>query len=632
MNGIVLDGPLLTALHAGLLALVIAVAMTPLVRACARRLGYVAQPRVDRWHQQPTALFGGVAIFGAFLIPFSIFHQPGGGLGYVLVGATVVFLLGIADDLLRLQPYSKLVAQIGAASVTTFGTFIPSHDVPLFMIPLSIFGLVALTNAFNLLDNMDGLSAGTACIASFFLMVISAVLGHWPVAICGAILIGATLGFLVYNFNPATIFMGDSGSMFLGFLVAALTMKGNWEQATNLLLMVLTPLMVLAVPIFDTTFVTLVRWMHGRAISVGGRDHTSHRLVAFGLSERQAVLFFYLISIVCGGIAFLGVWYNALFVSLLGTLVVIGIAYLGMFLHGVIIYGTEGEITNRPSVERGVVLDIFLMHKRRILEILVDLALVTLAYAASFAVRFDGNIPEEHFAVLAKSLSLIIPLKLIVFHAFGLYRGVWRYVGMQDLIAILKAVTVSSLLAVTAMTMLFRFELFPRTVFLIDWMVLLLLASGVRVLIRVIREYLFSISQAKGKRVLIIGAGDAGELVLRELRNNARLGYAPVGFIDDDTYKHGRKIHGVPVFGGREAITEVAERVSADQIMVAIPSARAESLADIVRSCERTGLPVTVVPSLTDLLRDGMQASVFRADNWEEMLGRKTATQRQTWH
>lgn len=614
------------------MAFLLSIALTPFVRFAARRYGYVAQPRMDRWHRQPTALFGGVAIFIAFAVPFVALHAYDRSILFLMAGATVVFGLGIVDDLYRIQPYTKLVAQIGAASLTTFGSFLPSSDMSLILIPLAIFGLVALTNAFNLLDNMDGLSSGIACIAAFFLFIISFTMQNWMVASCAAILFGATFGFLFYNFNPATIFMGDSGSMFLGFLLGALTMKGNWEQATNLLLMLLTPLLVLAVPIFDTTFVTLVRWMNGRAISVGGRDHTSHRLVAFGLSERQAVLFFYLISAVCGFIAVLGVRYNAILPSLLGTLMVIGISYLGMFLNGVVVYGTEGEVARKVSAERGVVLDVFVMHKRRILEVLVDMALMTLAYTASFAVRFDGDIPKDHFLVLARSLPLIIPLKLIVFSSFGLYRGVWRYVGMQDLIAILKAVTVSSLLAIAAMTMLFRFELFPRTVFAIDWMVLLLLVAGVRVLIRAIREYLFSISDTKGRRVVIVGAGDAGELVLRELRNNPRLSCIPIGFFDDDPYKQGRKIHGVPVLGGMDTILETVQRLGIDQIMVAIPSARAESLSGIVRICEASGLPVTVVPSLADLLQNGLPPGPLRSDPWEPQLPIKEIAREQTWH
>lgn len=620
------------ALTGGLFALLLSLALTPIVRQGARRFGYVAHPRHDRWHQTPTALFGGVGIYLAFVIPFAALYDHDRSMLFLMASATIVFGLGIVDDLYPIQPYTKLLVQIAAAGVATFGAFIPSHEGALLLVPLAIFGLVALTNAFNLLDNMDGLSAGTACIAAFFLFFISLTMQHMGVAICAAILFGATLGFLFYNFNPATIFMGDSGSMFLGFLLAALTMKGNWEEATNLLLMVLTPLLVLAVPIFDTTFVTLVRWINGRAISQGGRDHTSHRLVTFGLSERMTVGLFYLLSIVCGTIAFFGVLYNALTLSLLGTLVVIMIFYLGMFLSGVVIYGTEREVTTRPASDRGVVLNIFLTHKRRLLEILIDMVLVCLAYGLSFVIRFDGYVPLDLFRLLVQSMPLIVPLKLLAFASFDLYRGVWRYVGMRDLIAIFKAVTVGSILSILVVTVIYRSAPLPRSVFAIDWMALLLLVAGVRVLVHIIREYLVSLAEAKGKRVVIVGAGDAGELVLRELRNNARLGCVPVGFFDDDPDKRGRRIHGVPVLGGIGMIHETVTRLGVDQIMVAIPSAQAESLAGIVKICKSTGLLVTVMPALTDVFQEAISDDQQQVSPWVPRADSHGIAKGQTWN
>ncbi|RJR47042.1 MAG: hypothetical protein C4576_10165 [Desulfobacteraceae bacterium] len=623
---------LLSVLAGGLTSFLLAVALTPVVRGASRLYGFVAHPRSDRWHNKPTALLGGVAIFLAFLVPFLALVEYDKSVLFLMTGATIVFGLGVIDDVYRVQPYTKLVVQIAAAGVTTFGAFIPSGQMSLALIPLAIFGLVALTNAFNLLDNMDGLSAGTACIVSLFLFLIATTLDMWTVALCAAIVFGATLGFLFYNFYPASIFMGDSGSMFLGFMLGALTMKGNWEHATNLLLMVGAPLLILAVPIFDTTFVTLVRWKNGRAISQGGRDHTSHRLVAFGLSERKAVLLFYCISIICGSIALLGVKFNILLLSLLGILVVIGCSHFGVFLSGIVTYGTEDEVRSRVSGGRGLVLDIFLMHKRRILEILVDVVLICLAYVASFVIRFDGEIPEPHFSMLAQTLPLILPLKLVVFASFGLYEGVWRYLGLRDLIAIVKAITVSSLIAIAAMTMMFRFEFLPRSVFFIDWMALLLLVAGVRVLVRVIREYLFSISDIKGKRVVIVGAGDAGEMVLREFRNNPGLEYVPIGFFDDDPRKQGRRIHGVPILGGCGNIHEEVRKQGAEHIVVAIPSAQAKALADIIRICKTTGLPVTVMPSVANLIRIGLRDRLVHEERWAEARGTTEMPRERTWN
>lgn len=614
-------------------ALIMSLALTPVVAAMSRRYGFVAHPRKDRWHQTPTALFGGIAIYFAFIVPYALLHGFDRSMVYLLAGATIVFALGIVDDQYRVQPYTKLLVQIGAASLATFGTFLPYPSILLVLIPLSIFGFVGLTNAFNLLDNMDGLSAGIACITSFFLFIIAVMLQNWSVAICAAILCGATLGFLVYNFNPASIFMGDSGSMFIGFLLAGLTIKGNWEPSTaagvergaSLLLMLVVPLLVLAVPIFDTTFVTLVRWVNGRAISQGGRDHSSHRLVAFGLSERRTVLLFYLISLACGSIAILGVWYNAILLSILGTLIVIIGGYFGMFLSGVVTYGSEGDAVNQKAIERGVVLDIVLMHKRRILEVLAGVVIICLAYTSAFVIRFEGNIPPEHFRVLAQSLPIILPLKLLVFTWLGLYRGFWRYVGVQELISIFKAVTLSSILTITALTMLFRFDFFPRSVFVIDWMALLLLVAGARVLIRVIREYLFSLSEAKGKRVVIVGAGDAGVMTLREIRNNSRIECVPVAFFDDDPEKQGRRIYGVPIVGRVEQVPEMVSKFGIEEIIVAIPSAPPALLEQIIRTCGSSGLPLVVVPSLADMILGGLASpqSVWKSRPQAPELGKE---------
>jgi UDP-GlcNAc:undecaprenyl-phosphate GlcNAc-1-phosphate transferase len=273
------------------------------------------------------------------------------------------------------------------------------------------------------------------------------------------------------------------------------------------------------------------------------------------------------------------------------------------------------------------------MHKRRVLEVIVDVALICLAYTLSFLVRFEGNIPGQHFRVLAQSFPLILPLKLFIFASFGLYRGVWRYVGMRDLLSIFKAVTLSSLLVISAITMLFRFDLFPRSVFIIDWMALLLLVAGSRVLIRVIREYLFSLSDMKGKRVVIVGAGDAGEMVLRELRNNVGLGYVPVGFFDDDPDKLGRRIHGVPVLGGREAIPDTVAKLGIEHLIVAMPSASEEALGGIMRICEATGVPITVMPSIADLIRKNLTEDLLPPRPWTSPPGAvQTIPKEPTWN
>jgi len=574
-------------------SLFLVLGLTPVVRSLAFRFGYVSQPKEDRWHKSPTALLGGIGIFLAYSLPLSFYVMAHPDLWILLLGATLIFGVGLIDDVIHLKPYSKLLGQIVAGCVVIAnGVLLGPSAFPVLGIFLTLFWIVGVTNAFNLLDNMDGLSAGTACIAAFCLFLAGMITGNVLMAIAAAGLCGATLGFLWFNFYPAKIFMGDSGSLFLGFTLSTLAITGNWENLTNIFFAMLIPVLVLAVPIFDTVFVSLMRLVNRRAISQGGKDHTSHRLVNFGLSEKATVLFFYVMSLVCGGIALMGLQFGWFYPSILTTLIVIVFWYFGMFLSGVVTYGEKAGEFFQGS--RNFVLNLFLMEKKRLAEVLIDCVLIALSFTLAFAIRFDG-LPSVYMGIIAQSLPILIPIKLIVFFYFGLYRGLWRYVGIQDLINIVKAVTVSAVLSVVVMTMFFRFEGYSRAVFLIDWMVLLLSVSGVRLAIRVIKEYLESWVKASGKRLLIMGAGDAGEIALREIRNNSSLGYLPVGFIDDNQEKIGKRIHGVPILGSRQDLSDLVQKYHIEEILVAIPSVDWRTLKSIYKDCKKTGIIVQVM-------------------------------------
>ena len=586
------------------LSLFLALGLTPLIRMLAIRHGFVAPPRQDRWHTVPTALFGGIGIFLAYTVPLVFFIPGDSALPILLIGGAMIFLIGLIDDIIHLQPYSKLIGQIGVAClVIASGVVLGPSDITILNVLLTLIWIVGITNAFNLLDNMDGLSAGTGCIAALCLFLSGIITENAVVILAAAGLIGAMLGFLWFNFHPAKIFMGDSGSLFLGYTLATLAITGTGEYATNLFFAMLVPVLVLAVPIFDTTFVAILRYFNGKSISQGGRDHTSHRLVAFGLSEKTTVLLFYLMSMICGGVALLGLEYSMVYPSILAILIVITLWYFGIFLSGLVSYGEKAK--SMISSSKGFGLDLFLMHKRRLGEVIVDCILIGLSFTIAFVIRFDG-LPADYIPSISQALPILLPLKLGAFFYFGLYRGLWRYVGMQDILNIVKAVSLSSLMAVVVMTMAFRFEGYPRSVFVIDWMVLLLSVSGVRVIIRFIEEYLGSLTEQKGKRLLIIGAGDAGEIALREIKNNAQLGYLPIGFIDDDPQKKGRSIHGIPILGSRTMLPTLVKENNVQEILIAIPSARLSTLKSILRDCKATGISVQVMPKTMALVEPAM--------------------------
>jgi UDP-GlcNAc:undecaprenyl-phosphate GlcNAc-1-phosphate transferase len=288
----------------GLSAFLFGLLLTPLARALAHHKGVVAAPRKDRWHQKPTAMLGGVAIYQAFALGCLIFAPEYAELYPILMAATLMFATGLVDDLVQIKPQMKLAAQLGVALIVVYaGGRLHWTNSEAVNVALTIFWLVGITNAINLLDNMDGLAGGVSWIASLFLLITFLLNGQLDEALVAALLWGALLAFLVFNFNPASIFMGDCGSLFLGFLLGAMPLLTNRNSSPHLAITVLTPILLLVVPIFDTCLVTVMRKLAGRAISQGGRDHSSHRLVALGLSERGAVGVLYLLQTVSGLLA-----------------------------------------------------------------------------------------------------------------------------------------------------------------------------------------------------------------------------------------------------------------------------------------------------------------------------------------
>src|SRR5205085_6011662 len=280
--------------------------LTVLARRAATRLGFVAAPRKDRWHQRPTALMGGVAIYAAFALGYVIFVPDMRASLPVLAGGTLLFATGLVDDRFAIKPHVKLALQlIAAVGVVYSGLHLPWVNYEWVNNFLTIFWLVGITNALNLLDNMDGLAGGIAVISCAFLVVTFLLNGQSAEAVLPALLGGAALGFLVFNFSPATIFMGDCGSMFLGFMLSGTALLANTARFRSLTSVLLTPALILLIPIFDTCMVTITRKLAGRPISQGGRDHTSHRLVALGVSERRAVLLLYLFAALSGALALL---------------------------------------------------------------------------------------------------------------------------------------------------------------------------------------------------------------------------------------------------------------------------------------------------------------------------------------
>lgn len=297
-----------------IVSVMISLIMTPIVRKLAIKIGAVDIPKDDRRvHKTAMPLMGGLAIYISVMACIILFMDLNKSIISIMIGSTLILISGIIDDLKEISPRAKLFFQISAGVVLIIGgvkvDFItnPFSDNSILLnlswlsIPITLFWVVGITNTINLIDGLDGLSAGVAMISSLSFMLVSYKFGNTPMVILSAVVGGACLGFLPYNFNPAKIFMGDTGALFLGFILAAMSIEGVMKSVATIAIVV--PIMILGVPIFDTAFAILRRLISGKSIMSADKGHLHHRLLNRGFNQRQTVLILYGVSLVFGLLA-----------------------------------------------------------------------------------------------------------------------------------------------------------------------------------------------------------------------------------------------------------------------------------------------------------------------------------------
>ncbi len=556
-------------------------------------LNRVDPPRSDRWHRRPVPRPGGPALFltiaaGIALVADRPWSRDVWGL---LAGTTFMFLTGLADDLVTLPNPLKLTLLVTGAVIPALFGITHAALPPALGVPVGILWVVVVTNAVNWLDNMDGLAAGTSVLVAGALFLVSMDPAQSLVSATAVLIAASCLGFLVLNFHPAKIFMGDSGSATLGFLLATLALLRGQGHIRNVLLTLVVPLMILSVPLFDTALVLLTRLAGGRRLFQGGSDHPSHRLVVLGLSERRAVVFLYVLSALSGIVALysssLGTWYG---LALAGAVLVVFVA-IGLTLARVRVY--EGV---PPAEIVGVVLRRIAGHPVA-LQIVIDVLLVCAAYVGAALLRFDGVIPESYETLVGRSLPIVVGVKIIFLYAFGLYRNDWRYTTWLDLVALTKALVLGSVALVVVLFMWNRLLGFSRAAFVIDGLLAFLLLGGYRVSAPALREY-FMAQRTGGRRVLIVGSGWTGVLLLEELQNNPDLRYRPVGFVDDDPAKRGAVVRGVEVLGSSVDLPALVRTHGVDEILITRESLSLEQIRRIARRCREARVPYRFTRSL----------------------------------
>jgi UDP-GlcNAc:undecaprenyl-phosphate/decaprenyl-phosphate GlcNAc-1-phosphate transferase len=571
MKPLLLQPHVVAAAWPFLFAFGLSLGLVPVARRLATRFGYIAAQRADRWHQRPVALFGGVAIGLTLLIGLVVFNEFR-EIGVLLACAGLMFATGLLDDVRPLRPSTKLVMQIAIASVFLSFGFRLNWTVSLTIdTMLTLIWVVGMINAFNLLDNMDGLCGGLALIVGAALLLQLGPGAPGTEAFFKArylaLLMGATAGFLVYNVYPATIFMGDSGSLLLGVSFAALTLGRARDVAatSDPLSIVAVPVLVLLIPIFDTALVTASRVLSGRSPAEGGRDHSSHRLVALGLSERKAVILLWLLAGIGGGLGVAVDYFNLRWAGVVASLFLIAMMLFAIYLSRVRVYEASGSEGLDRSAVTPLVADV--MFKSRVIEVMLDLALVSIAYYTSYRLRFEGVDFDLNFSIFYRTLPLVLSVQMIALFAVGTYRGVWRYFGLMDTVGIAKGVVLGTAAAVPIVLYVFKFQQYSRTVFVIDALLLSALLTASRVSFRLISELLHR-NRSGAQRVVVYGAGDGGAMVVREFANTDN---APqmVGFIDDDPRKQRVRVQGYPVLGPFETLLELIEHGDVEMVVIA---------------------------------------------------------------
>jgi UDP-GlcNAc:undecaprenyl-phosphate GlcNAc-1-phosphate transferase len=583
-------------------AVVASVVLGWVMRRVSVSIGAVVPPRADRWHSEPTPTMGGVAIVAALLVAlgaaYLLTRGIGGGIALdapwvpVMVSSLAMFVVGVVDDRLQLSPLAKLVASlaIGAFLVFAISESQPAGAISLTWTLVATIWFAGVCHALNLLDNMDGLAAGVALIATAFMAwLLARSLSPGLVVVLTA-LAGSLAGFLYWNRPPARLFMGDSGSLFIGAVLGASGLVAVFRTGVAFISPAVLVVFILVVPLFDTGFVLVLRRLAGRKASKGGTDHVSHRLASLGFSERSAVRILYALGLGGGGVAWLLLSDPGIEPMAIVALFTVLLTLFGIFLARVPVYNLQDFSALKGSSFAPFLKDLtFRWHAA---EVLLDLVLITVCYYAAYRIRYEGQSSDDWVPYFAASLPVVLGCRLPALYASGLYQRNWNTFGLRDLAPVVRGVGMGSLLVVAVASGLYRFAGFQRGVLLIDFLLLTLAIIITRGSFRAM-SLVVSTRSKRSRRVLVYGAGAFGQLLVREMRMNPHWSMNPIGFIDDDPFKAHRWIAGVPVRGTLDDLAEIVRRYSVEEVVLSSPAINGAVEGRIREVCANMARPVT---------------------------------------
>lgn len=563
------------------------------------RLGLVSVP--DPNHPRPVPVGGGIVLWAvvfASLSLLTVLGHPVRPLADVVLAATVLFLAGLWDDARPMAPRTKVLVQIAAASAAVIsGVAFPSLGPgwAWAAAPMTLLWFVALCNAFNLIDNMDGMLPGVAATAAVFIGFFAFLTDRPATGFLAWIAAGACLGFLRHNLPPARILLGDSGSMFLGFLLAGLAIGDHpWRGMTQVGLTILVPAMLLAIPIFNATFVTVTRKLQGVPVSRGKADHINYRLLAHGLSRSRALGTVYALCVATGALGLLALAVDTLTYLAGAALFLVVLVYLAAFLH-------DGRVDDRQrdfrveQSRRGWDQSPWYRWVLLIVAVSGDVLLVFASLYAAFHLRFDGAVPEAQLDNLATVLPWLILFRIGLGLLRGLYDTRWSRASFPDTFRLAGTVALGTLLF-AALVMALRVPSFPRTVVALEGLITMLFLVGTRLGVRRLGELAARKRGAQhGMRTIVAGASDAVLTTYRELATRNGGDYHVIGFVEDDPRAGRGRFHGVRVLGPVSKLPALARLVRAEHVILAFPKESADAVEKHLQAVLAAGMTAEVV-------------------------------------
>jgi UDP-GlcNAc:undecaprenyl-phosphate GlcNAc-1-phosphate transferase len=579
------------------LAALLAYAFTPLARRVAFRVGAVDQPGPRKLHTAPTPRLGGLSVLFAaasvfaaisWFVPGRMHTLPPALLFGVAAGLVPITMVSLIDDVRPQRAAVKFTAHIIGASIAVSLGIRLNPEVHFLgqeiwigwiAIPISILWLAGITNAFNLIDGLDGLSAGLALISAISLGAVSIATRHYDMAAGAIILAGALLGFLPYNLYPAKIYLGDTGATAIGFFLGALTLSGG--STTSAGLAVTLPIVVLGIPLADTLLSMLRRLVKRKAGGMfeSDRDHIHHRLLALGFGHKRAVLLLYSIAVLLALFGYASVFMTQQNAGLL----------LGALLIAAIVGISRLGYDEFAMVKRGVVLRVYDVPvlKKGLFVVFVDLTLIATSLYGAIVLKYDDWAVALHRDMIFGVAEILPATTLVMFSAMRIYRRAWSNASILDVMKLTIATVTAS--TVTYLTARLAVADPPTVTFMITYtLIMLVLVNGGRGSYRMFYQ-LNRESNAEGEPIVIYGAGRGGALALREILTNTAVPMKPIGFIDDDPLMKGRFIHGYPVLGNLSELARVVLHSKARGVIIAsekIPIAKVRNAQAV---CESRG-------------------------------------------